>query len=197
MSENIDLTRRAYAAFNDGDIDALLALMDDDVAATPRLAAMEGAYHGHEGIRRWLEGLLTGFPDFAVEILEMSERGDRTFATVRARGHGAGSATPLDEPLGISAAGATGSAPAGASTRARSRRTRPISRPSLRLPGLGVRRREPGDQGAQVPVWGLLEDVQLRPVRSMRNVSEPIRASVAADVEVGPKLAPLDGGGGR
>ena len=60
---------------------------------------MEGAYHGHEGIRRWLEGLLTGFPDFAVEILEMSERGDRTFATVRARGHGAGSATPLDETV--------------------------------------------------------------------------------------------------
>lgn len=99
MSENIARTRRAYQAFNDGDLDGLLELMDADVEATPRLAAMEGAYHGHEGIRRWLEGLLASFPDFAVEILEIREKGERTFATVRARGHGAGSATPLDETV--------------------------------------------------------------------------------------------------
>ena len=37
--ENVEIMRRAYAAFNRGDIDDLLALMDEDVEAVSRLAA--------------------------------------------------------------------------------------------------------------------------------------------------------------
>jgi ketosteroid isomerase-like protein len=94
--ENVDLTRRAFQAFADRDLDALLALLDDDVEAIPILAGMEGGYHGHDGIRRWWASLVGTFPDFRAEIVELRDLGDLTFATLRLRGHGAESATPVD-----------------------------------------------------------------------------------------------------
>jgi hypothetical protein len=39
-----------------------LALMDADVEAVPRVAVIEGAYHGHDGIRRWWEHLVAFCP---------------------------------------------------------------------------------------------------------------------------------------
>ena len=94
--QNVDLTRRAFKAFGERDLDALLALLDDDVAAFPMLAGMEGGYHGHGGVRRWWAGLLGTFPDFQAEIVEVHDLGDLTLAVVRFRGHGAASAAPLE-----------------------------------------------------------------------------------------------------
>jgi ketosteroid isomerase-like protein len=93
---NVDLTRRAFQAFHDRDLDALLATLDEDVEAYPILAGMEGGYRGHHGVRRWWAGLLGAFPDFRAEIVELRDLGDLTIAVLRLRGHGAESATPLD-----------------------------------------------------------------------------------------------------
>jgi ketosteroid isomerase-like protein len=93
---NVELTRRAFQAVNDRDLDALLATLDDDVEAVPILAAMEGSYHGHDGIRRWWAGLLGAFPDFGAEVVEVRELGDLTVAALRLRGRGAESNTPFD-----------------------------------------------------------------------------------------------------
>jgi ketosteroid isomerase-like protein len=94
--ENVELTRRAFEAFKDRDLDGLLTMMDDDVEAFPILAGMEGGYRGHDGIRRWWAGLLGTFPDFRAEIVELRDLGDTNLTVVRLRGHGAGSATPVD-----------------------------------------------------------------------------------------------------
>jgi ketosteroid isomerase-like protein len=94
--ENVDLTRRAFQAFEDRDLDGLLAILDDDVEAVPILAGMEGGYHGHDGIRRWWASLLGTFPDFHAEIRELRDLGDVTLAVGRVRGRGAGSDTPVD-----------------------------------------------------------------------------------------------------
>lgn len=95
--ENVELTYRTYEAINRRDLDALLALMDDEVEAVPRVAAVEGSYRGHDGIRRWWESLLVVFPDFTIEVVEVHDLGDLTLATLRNRGHGAGSDIPSDE----------------------------------------------------------------------------------------------------
>jgi hypothetical protein len=42
--ENVELTYRALDAFNRRDLDASLALTDDDVEGVPRAARMEGSY---------------------------------------------------------------------------------------------------------------------------------------------------------
>jgi ketosteroid isomerase-like protein len=100
--ENVELTYRAFDAFNRRDLDGYLALMDDDVEVVSFFAAMEGDYHGHAGMRRWWQNLFDVFPDFNVEVVEVRDLGgDSMLATLRWRGHGAGSGTPIDLPIWI------------------------------------------------------------------------------------------------
>lgn len=94
--ENVDLTHRAFQAFDDRDLDALLAMLDNEVEAVPILAKMEGGYHGHNGIRRWWAALLGTFPDFRAEVVGVRDLGDSTLAVLRLRGHGVESDTPVD-----------------------------------------------------------------------------------------------------
>ena len=94
--ENVELTRRGVQAFNDRDLDALLALLDDDVEIIPILAAMEGGFRGHDGVRRWWAGLIGSFPEIDIEVLEVRDLGDVTVAGWRVSGRGAESDTPFD-----------------------------------------------------------------------------------------------------
>jgi ketosteroid isomerase-like protein len=97
--ENVELHHRSMDVYNRRDLDAYLALMDDDVEAVPRTSAMEGesSYRGHDGIRRWWNNQLDVFPDFSIEAVEIRDSGDLTFAAIYLRGHGAGSAAPTDQ----------------------------------------------------------------------------------------------------
>ena len=70
--ENVQLTRRAFEAFKDRDLDGLLAMMADDVEAFPILAGMEGGYRGHDGIRRWWTGLLGTSEHEALEAVRLA-----------------------------------------------------------------------------------------------------------------------------
>jgi ketosteroid isomerase-like protein len=95
--ENGELARQAYDAFNRRDFDALLAVMDADVHLIPQLAAVEGEYHGHEGIRRWQDSLLGAWPDYEAEVVEVRDLGTATLVKVQAGGHAAGSGIPVRE----------------------------------------------------------------------------------------------------
>src|SRR5437764_1097322 len=87
--ENVELAHRGVDAFNRRDLDALLALADDDIEGAPALASIEGHYHGHAGVRRWWESLFSGLPDFTVEVVEVRDVGDLTVAVLQFRGEGA------------------------------------------------------------------------------------------------------------
>ena len=97
--ENVELACRTYDAVNRRDLDALLALMDDDVEAVSRLAPVEGPYQGHDGIRRWWGNQFDAFPDFTIEVGEVRDLGELTLAPLRTRGHGAGSDAPIDTSI--------------------------------------------------------------------------------------------------
>jgi ketosteroid isomerase-like protein len=97
--ENVELARRSVDAFNRRDLDALLALMHDEVEGAPPLASIEGHYHGHAGIRRWWESLFTGLPDFTIEVVEVRDLGDLTVAVLRNRAQGAVSQAPVEQRL--------------------------------------------------------------------------------------------------
>jgi ketosteroid isomerase-like protein len=46
------------SAFNAHDLDGILAQLHDDVDLRPlRLSGIAGAFHGHDGIRQWLQDL--------------------------------------------------------------------------------------------------------------------------------------------
>ena len=97
--ENIEAHRRAIDAFNQRDLDTLMELADEGVVVESRIAAVEGGYSGRAGVRRWCQNLFEMIPDFEVEAEDVRDLGDVTLARVRVRGHGAGSAAPLDQVL--------------------------------------------------------------------------------------------------
>src|SRR6266513_481834 len=95
--ESVELAYRSVDAFNRRDLDALLALMDDDVEGAPPLASIEGRYHGHAGIRRWWASLFSSLPDFTVEVVEVRDLGDLTVAVLHFRAEGAVSHAPFEQ----------------------------------------------------------------------------------------------------
>jgi ketosteroid isomerase-like protein len=97
--ENVERTRSMYDAFNRRDWTAFAALIHEEVVVESRLAAMEGAYRGHDGLRRWWDSLLGAFPDYTAELEEVRDLGDMTLGHTRGWGHGAASATPVVDPF--------------------------------------------------------------------------------------------------
>ena len=97
--ENVELAHRIVDAFNRRDLNAVLALMDDDVEGVPPLASIEGHYHGHAGVRRWWESLFSGLPDFTVEVVEVRDLGDLTVAVLHFRAEGAVSHAPVEQRI--------------------------------------------------------------------------------------------------
>ena len=95
----MELAYRAYDAFNRRDWDAFVALADDEVEIESRLAALEGNYHGHEGMHRWWTDFLGAFPDYTVEVEELRDLGDVTLGHIRGWGHGGAGHRPIIDPI--------------------------------------------------------------------------------------------------
>ena len=97
--EIIELFRRSVDAVNRRDLDAFLALADEDVECVSRIAAMEGELRGHEGARRWWAAWFGAFPDYRIEVMDAEDLGGVVLAAIRAVGHGAGSALPFEDRI--------------------------------------------------------------------------------------------------
>ena len=67
--ENVELAHRFYDAVNQRDLDAWLAVTNEDAELVSILVSVEGGYHGHAGFRRWWEHVFKSFRSEA-EALE-------------------------------------------------------------------------------------------------------------------------------
>jgi ketosteroid isomerase-like protein len=56
-SDNVEIVRRGFAAFNRDGVEGIIPFIDPDFEATtpPDLASEPDTYRGHDGIRRWFE----------------------------------------------------------------------------------------------------------------------------------------------
>ena len=97
--ENVELAYRSFDAVNRRDLDALLALMDEDVESVSRIVAVEGGLHGHAGVRRWWDSWFGAFPGLQHRGGRGARPQDFVFAALRARGHGAGSHLPFEDTV--------------------------------------------------------------------------------------------------
>jgi ketosteroid isomerase-like protein len=93
--DNVELVREAVDALNRRDLASFLALMDEDVEVGSRQVAIEGEYHGHDGLRRWWSDVFDAFPDYTVEVEEARDLGGITLVHLHARSHSAHSDAPF------------------------------------------------------------------------------------------------------
>jgi ketosteroid isomerase-like protein len=90
---NVDTFLRAADATNRGDADALVAVTHPEAVAEPIRAATEGAYVGHDGVRRFIADTAATFEFFRADYPDVRELEDgRVLAigTASVRGRGSG-----------------------------------------------------------------------------------------------------------
>jgi ketosteroid isomerase-like protein len=94
-SANVEIVRRAFEAWNGGDPEAALDLLDPDVEwRLPPNFPDEQAWHGRDAVVHGLSGVAGSFEDFRIEVQELIDAGDRVVALVRF--HGRAAITGLD-----------------------------------------------------------------------------------------------------
>ena len=92
MKENVEIARRAYAAYNAGGIDAILEFLDPKIEwhMWERFARGSRVYRGHAGVREALGVFEENFDGFAADPHEFIDAGDRVIVPVRLHGKAKG-----------------------------------------------------------------------------------------------------------
>jgi ketosteroid isomerase-like protein len=96
--DRVKIVRRSFEAFNDRDVDAMLADWSDDVVMRLHggFADMMGTeFEGHDGVRRWMTDWV-GNLGVRAEIETIRESGDRVVVIACATGAGDASGTPVE-----------------------------------------------------------------------------------------------------
>jgi ketosteroid isomerase-like protein len=95
-TDNVELVRRGYEAFNRGDLDAVLELFDPAVElGVLEDSLISGEFHGHEGFRELLaenSEMFAAYRNEPEEIVEVSERSIVVVVRSLARGRISGAA---------------------------------------------------------------------------------------------------------
>ena len=78
-----ELGRRFVDGFNRRDADALVALCHPELEFLPTVLVGEGAvYHGHEGLRRWVEQLIASGATHEARVRKVRVLDDERFAVL-------------------------------------------------------------------------------------------------------------------
>jgi ketosteroid isomerase-like protein len=95
MGANANVVEQAYGAFGRGDIPALLALLDENVAwISPRTLPQGGEYHGKAEVVKFFEAVGGAWDDLALDVERVGEAGgDLVVGVLRADGRRNGKAS--------------------------------------------------------------------------------------------------------
>jgi ketosteroid isomerase-like protein len=94
--ENVEVVRRIYEAFGQGDFARALDEAEPDFEWIPPERDIQGPVRGREDLRRFLEDQNEAFEDLRVEAEELRVHGDQVLALIRVRGQGRASAVEID-----------------------------------------------------------------------------------------------------
>jgi ketosteroid isomerase-like protein len=97
MSAKTEIVTRAHEALNTGDVEALVALCDEDFRLDMSDRVLNpSVYEGHDGIRAFYAEVLDIWESFTWEPIELHEVDDLVVAVLHSRGKGRGSGVELD-----------------------------------------------------------------------------------------------------
>jgi ketosteroid isomerase-like protein len=97
--QNVELVRRGYEAFAEGDIEAALAMFHPDIQIEDHDRSLETptTYQGRDGFLTLFATVNAGFADVRYAPQEVTAVGDRVLAEVRRTGRGEASGAQVDE----------------------------------------------------------------------------------------------------
>jgi ketosteroid isomerase-like protein len=97
--ENVELVRRGYEAFAQGDIEAALAMCQPDIQVEDHERSLETptSYHGRDGFLTLFATVNEGFSDVRYTPEKLTDVGDRVLVDVRRTGRGKASGAQVEE----------------------------------------------------------------------------------------------------
>jgi ketosteroid isomerase-like protein len=100
--ESIEIVRAAIAAWNRGDFDAWIRAWDERAEFHPfRAQSKDHAYHGHDGLRRFVAEFAEEWEQVRFEVDEIRNAGEHVVALGRVRARGRASGVERDVPLAL------------------------------------------------------------------------------------------------
>jgi ketosteroid isomerase-like protein len=101
--KNVEAVKRAVAAMNRRDIEAVLREFDPAIEAHMALqelvGGVAGVYHGHDGVREYFRDMDDAFAEVEVDFTEIRDLGDRVLAIGSFRTRGRHSGASIDSPV--------------------------------------------------------------------------------------------------
>lgn len=99
MSQNVDVVRRGYEAWNRNDMERALRDIDPAIEWRPRLGTAgvrATLYRGHEGVLAYKREIEEALGAVEVDVLSIEDFGEQVLAHIRARGLGSASGVRVE-----------------------------------------------------------------------------------------------------
>jgi len=99
--ENVEVVQAAFRAFENGDMDGVLRLCDEDIEIIQDadLLGAPARQHGHAGVVEAFALWPDLWDDFRIEILRLDDFGDHVMVPTVNRGRGKDSRVPVEMPF--------------------------------------------------------------------------------------------------
>ena len=96
-SEDVEVARELWEAWERGDVAAMFALIDPDVVTTqfPEQVDLR-PYYGHDGVREVMIEWIGTWDEYEIELLDLSAVGEAVVAKLHQRGRGKGSGVAME-----------------------------------------------------------------------------------------------------
>jgi ketosteroid isomerase-like protein len=88
--EHVEIVRQMLVAFNEEDIERILALTHPDVEIqiSPSVSAEPDTYHGHAGMRRYMQSFQDAMEEIRFEAERLYDAGSAVVVTLRLTARG-------------------------------------------------------------------------------------------------------------
>jgi ketosteroid isomerase-like protein len=101
-AQTVETVRRLVEAFNDRDLDAMVAEIEPDAELRPLRAELEAkVYRGHDGLREMLADFDEDWEFVQLDAEELRDADDEVVVLGRLRARGRTSGVDLDVPIGF------------------------------------------------------------------------------------------------
>jgi uncharacterized protein len=98
--ENVEIVRRMYHAYAEGELATTLRCFDPEVAfSQPELEPGAGTYYGHEGMGQAMAKWTGAWNDYRVQVEDLTDLGEHVLADTRHHGTGKHSGVRVDQQI--------------------------------------------------------------------------------------------------